>query len=314
MENDERTYAVLEPAGTNTCRVAICYFEHKTASDFQAKLPPRARGYRTNRQVVEAVGKGEVNFGVVAIETLSGIERPAMDAIIKNPSVVPVEELRVPIRHALIAVRPYELDEIVVVRSHEQALSQCEDSLATYVPHAATEARTSTTRAMEELKTERMAGIAALGDKEFARANGLYVLRENFQDSLNNATRFLVLMHYDPALGSIGLRTPDDGYRTVVLAHLENKPGALSTLLEVLNKHKRNMTRIELRSTKRDLGEYVFWVEFEGYTREPEVMAILEEMQECTRHFRCLGSFGITHMDPWGPVLYPKGRSFYYPK
>ena len=323
MDQEKPIVAILQPRGTNTWHVYRGLHLGKKATDPLDKSYPYCREYHTNKEVVEAVARGDARFGIVAIETLRGTVFETMDAIIdvqisssdNQPRLSIVEELRVPISHALLAAHPYALHEIKCVRSHEQALIQCDGWLNREIPHAKRESRPSTMYAAEELKSESIPGVAAIGDKEFARQRGLSVLRERIEDNPSNMTRFLQLMHVNPDWGQIGLRTPDDGYRTAILAHLVNEPGAIYNLLEPLARRKLNVTNgVEKRPTRRHLGEYVFWVEFLGYTNEPEVAAAINEMRSRTAGLHCLGSFGITHMDPWGKILFPKGRTFYYPK
>ena len=71
-----------------------------------------------------------------------------------------------------------------------------------------------------------------------------------------------------------------------------NAPGALLQALEIFAARGLNMSRIESRPSKRELGEYVFFVDLEAAGQPvEEVCAALQPL--CER-LSCFGSYPIT--------------------
>ena len=58
----------------------------------------------------------------------------------------------------------------------------------------------------------------------------------------------------------------------------ENKPGALNQVLSILEKHSLNMSYISSRPSRRELGEYIFYVDFYGHIEDANVHMALREM------------------------------------
>jgi chorismate mutase/prephenate dehydratase len=51
------------------------------------------------------------------------------------------------------------------------------------------------------------------------------------------------------------------------------------------------MTRIVSRPAKNEAWRYLFFVDVDGHTTEPQVGQALEEVEAISAHFKLLGSF-----------------------
>jgi prephenate dehydratase len=160
-----------------------------------------------------------------------------------------------PVEHNLIVAPGSHLRDITTVISHPQALSQCRLYLQGRLPHAAQQASLSTAAAVAE--AVRTAGVAAIGTRRAAEVYGGEILDSGIQDVTNNKTRFLVLGRSD---------APQTGHdKTSIAFTVPDRPGSLVQVLRAFSDLKINLTRIESRPSREELGKYVFIIDFEGH-------------------------------------------------
>ena len=95
---------------------------------------------------------------------------------------------------------------------------------------------------------------------------GLEVLATEIEDHPSE-TRFVVVGHGIPA------RTGHDK-TSVVCFQREDRPGSLLAILQEFAARAINLTKLESRPAKRGLGEYCFFIDFEGVTRSPRVKRV----------------------------------------
>jgi prephenate dehydratase len=71
----------------------------------------------------------------------------------------------------------------------------------------------------------------------------------------------------------------------------ENRPGALLQLLEIFAERDLNLTKIESRPTKAELGEYCFFLDVEGHLADERVGDALAAVKRTHRDVKILGSY-----------------------
>jgi len=140
---------------------------------------------------VNAVSSGRAAHAVIPMEnSLTGCFPGLVEALLSHSVHVIGEEVSAT-RHCLLAMPGTLLEDIHVVSSHPQVLSQCRDRLANW--GVATRPADDTAAAARELADKRDLSLAVLGSRLLAEAHGLVVLAEGFSDCPENTTRFLVL-------------------------------------------------------------------------------------------------------------------------
>lgn len=268
------TVGYLGPAGTFTETAA------RLITGGAEELVP----YGDVTEVLRAVQEHEVDRGVVPIEnTLEGSVTATLDALAFDFDLLIEGELELPVS-LVCAVRPgVALSEVVRVRSHPVALAACRRWLVHNLPDAERVHSTSTARAAEQ--------VAAAEDPEAAVVNplaaeryGLEVVARNIADHPGNSTRFVVVGHRIP---------PPTGWdkTSLVVFIVENRPGALLKLLEIFAERDLNLTKIESRPTKAELGEYCFFVDVEGHLADERVGDALAAVKRTHRDVKILGSY-----------------------
>ena len=237
----------------------------------------------SNGAVVAGVASGDTDEGVAPVEnSLEGAVNETLDTLIQSERVFVRGELVLAIEHCLIAAPGARMEDIRLVMSHPQALAQCRAFLEAHCPGARLEAALSTAAAVETaLHTP---GAAAIGTRRAAQLMGGALLAEAIQDVPHNKTRFLVLGRSDaPPTG--------DDKTSIAFTVAHDRPGTLMAVLRELADRQINLTRIESRPTRQELGIYVFLIDFQGHREQPVVAEALRAVEEQAFYFRVLGSY-----------------------
>jgi chorismate mutase/prephenate dehydratase len=72
---------------------------------------------------------------------------------------------------------------------------------------------------------------------------------------------------------------------------LPHEVGSLNEVLTLFAVHGLNLVKLESRPMPGHSWEYLFFVEFSGNLKEPEVDAAVQELSNVCAHLRILGNF-----------------------
>lgn len=204
------------------------------------------------RSVVDHVADGRCDCAVVPVEnSVEGGVTASLDALWSHRDLCVRRALVLPIRHALLSSG--SLQDITEVLSHPQALAQCSGWLATNLPEALQLPTSSTAEAARMVRGSRFR--AAISDRSVGERLELQQLAFPVNDVPGNCTRFLLLKR--------GERLREGDVASLAFSLNRNAPGALVEALQAIAGLGLNMSRIESRPSKRELGEYVFFVDVE---------------------------------------------------
>ncbi|MFB6242257.1 MAG: prephenate dehydratase [Candidatus Nanosalina sp.] len=248
--------ALLGPEGTYT---------HQAAEKYFGDLEPEFCS--TIREVFDS----EVEVKLVPIEnSLGGGVTETVD-LLRERDVKISAEVVLPIEHALIA-NEENFSDIEKVRSHPQALDQCQELINEHGWEKIEDS--STAGAVENLES----GEAALASEIAAEISDAKILDTSVQDTDTNVTRFLVLNGEPEACQKTSL----------LLEPGEDRPGLLHAMLSCFAGQQINLSHIQSRPTKEKLGEYYFYVEAEA---AGEQMELAEKCLETYGDVKNLGSY-----------------------
>ena len=247
-------------------------------------------GFATVHDVVAAVDHGTVDRGVVPIEnSLEGGVNATLDALALDfPGVEIVGESVLAVHQALIAREPLELDAILAVESHPQGLAQCAHFLREQLPHAELVPATSTAEAVRRAVAAPDLAVAAIAPARAASLHGGVVLRERIEDDPDNATRFVVV-----ARAGAGTLAGDGPFKTSVLfaGAGDDSPGWLVRCLSEFAFRGVNLTKIESRPRRRQLGHYLFLIDFDGAAQDGPDAEAIEGLRKHCEEVRVLGTY-----------------------
>lgn len=254
------------------------------------RYDPRAQAVpvRSIDAAITAVVEGEADRAIVPIEnSLEGAVTATLDALAgQSPPVTIVAEVALPVSHCLIgAKRP--LGEILTVISHPQPLEQCANFLAAQLPTAALVASSSTAEAVRAVAEDR-GPHAAIGSKAAAELYGVPILAERIEDEPGNVTRFIILA----PTGAQADSGPGIFKTSVVFSGPgDDSPGWLVRCLAEFADRSVNLTKIESRPRRGQLGHYLFVIDLEGAISDQPTAEAIEGLRTHCEEVRVLGSY-----------------------
>jgi prephenate dehydratase len=241
----------------------------------------------TVRDTIMAVHDGEVQRAVVPIEnSLEGPIGVTLDTLAEDNDVAIVGELVIAVSPCLIARSSVGLDAIERVVSHPQPLAQCARFLRENLPGAEVVAVASTAEAVRLVVAEP-APWAALGTRRAADLYGATVLADGAEDEPGNATRFVWLAR-EPAPVDASLPSKTS---LAFWGSGDASPGWLVRCLSEFAFRGVNLTKIESRPMRAQLGHYRFFVDCEGDAREGPVADAVAGLHAHCERVRVLGSY-----------------------
>lgn len=234
--------------------------------------------YSTIPDVFDAVLEKEVELGVVPFEnSTEGSVRQTLDELFKSHIHI-FYAFALPV-HQILASKGKSVKEII---SHEQSFGQCAHFLRANYPDAKITFASSNVQAMLKVRNSKKQSLTAIGPKEAALKNDLKILEENIEDNKNNVTKFVVIKPEIQEEGDI---------TSVALYGHDDRPGLLYDTLGIFAKRKINLTRIESRPAKSRLGNYVFYIDFEGELKDPKIKRVLEEVKKQSFKIKTFGTY-----------------------
>ncbi len=267
--------AFLGPRGTFSEDAAVSY-----AGEDGDLMP-----FASIPALTAAVETGLADQAVLPIEnSIEGSISTTLDLLIHETPLKIMAELVVPVRLFLITTPDATLADIRTVKSHPNPLGQSRKFLERCLPKAEQVAALSTAAAVDEVVKTGDPSIAAIGTQRSARLFGGKILAHDIQDARSNVTRFVVLAKEDSA------PTGDD--KTSLGFTLQrDTPGSLHKALTPFALSTVQMTKLESRPTKVDLGEYVFLVDFLGHRTDPTIAKALDELAGIAAILKVFGSY-----------------------
>jgi prephenate dehydratase len=189
------------------------------------------------------------------------------------------------VEHNLIAKKDSQLKDIKFVRSHAQAIGQCQKIIMQNKYKTIISADTA--GSAKELSDGDDNSIAAIASRLSAEIYNLKILKENIEDEKGNVTRFLIM--------GKNVQQPEFNkekkYITTCIFRLKSEPAALYKSLGGFATNQVNMTKLESFSVKNTFAQTNFYLDFEGHIEEKPVQNAMEELGFHTESLDILGVY-----------------------
>ena len=280
MKLSKATYmGYLGPEGT---------FSHCAADIYKKKYGLKLHPYSSFITLVEAVHKKKVDTAIVPVEnSIEGSVGVVLDLLANYKTIKIIAELVLPIKHQLLAKEKIPLNKIRRVMSHPQAIGQCRLWLNKHLPHADIVETPSTAIAAKTVSESKEHWVA-IGTAKSKIIYKLQCIAEDINDYKNNTTRFLIISTQD-----LTFDNNIQNYKTTIEFKLLHEPGSLYEVLGEFAKRKINLTRIESRPTKTELGQYRFFIDFVNPYNEKIIQELLSALNKNKKvsTLRVLGSY-----------------------
>ena len=160
--------AFLGPEGSYSEQAAQSY----TSS---AKLIP----FNSFRSIAEAVVDRKIDEGILAIEnSLTGSIVENLEVLVEFEELKIRGEVVIPIHHSLIVKSGTNTEQVKIVFSHPQALSQCKNFISRNLPNASLIASLSTSASVTDMITSNIPS-AAIANQNAADHEGIEILKNS---------------------------------------------------------------------------------------------------------------------------------------
>ncbi len=238
--------------------------------------------FRSFEEVFKSVKRGEVDYGVIPIEnSLYGSIHQNYD-LLQRYNIYIVGEVKLRIKHYLLANYGVKMSDVRKIYSHPQALAQCESFLkklkgVEIIPTY------DTAGSAKMIKEKGILDGAAIAGKQASKYYGLKVLRSGIENHEKNFTRFLILSRRK----IIARKNP----KTSIIFTTKNIPGALFSALGVFAYRYINLLKIESRPIIGQPWRYMFYLDFEGSIEDELCADAIKELKRMTQYYKFLGTY-----------------------
>ena len=235
----------------------------------------------TFAKVFVAVESGGVDHGMLPVEnSIAGSVNWSYELLMEHDLRIYAEVIH-RVRHLLLAAPGTSKDEVRVVRSHPQALAQCTRYLARHGFLA--EQTADTAGSAHDLVAHPEPGVAVIAGQGAADLTGLDVIDRGIEDSLSNYTRFFVLSLHDAPRAQRN--------KTSLVFTTPHRPGALYDCLGEFASRRVSLCKIESRPRANRPWQYIFYLDFEGHSQDPECEAAMMGLLRRSSFVKMLGSY-----------------------
>lgn len=239
--------------------------------------------------IFQAIEGGRASHGLLPVEnSQAGSITQAYDLLLDHDLRV-IGEVKLRVRHCLLAAAGATVTDIRRVSSHPQALAQCERYLRTHGWEAIP--AYDTAGAARELAARPDASTAVIASALAGQTYGLELLDRGIEDSPENATRFFILGREEPP--------PAGKNKTSIVFATTHTPGALYHALGEFATRGINLTKIESRPRRNRPWHYVFYVDLEGHWQDVGVGRALSSLLMRSAFVKLLGSFPAAPEAAW---------------
>ncbi|EEY70281.1 prephenate dehydratase, putative [Phytophthora infestans T30-4] len=266
-----------------------------TPSDFMTV------GYSHMHDVMEAVERNELAFGVLPVEnSISGTFHGNLDRLVASHlkivgEVACVQEL------CLCVLPGVAMNEVKQLSSHPAVLDHCESYICAMERRLGMiierNAAWDSAGACQTVKHEEKRHVAAIASEHAAHAHGLVVLERGVGDELNSETRYMILGRLDatplPLSASLRVASISTGPATTtkssIVVAVPNEPQALFKVVSAFALRNVMIVKIESRpaatagslfTAQTTHWDYIFYIDYitsQDPTQEARLRSNLEE-------------------------------------
>ena len=188
------------------------------------------------------------------------------------------------VNHNWLGIKSSKIKDIKIVRSHSQAIGQCQKIISDNKLKSIISADTAgSAKFISEKNDESESAIAS---ELAAKIYNLKILKSNVEDESDNVTRFFIM-------GKEAKHTEfkDKKYITSCIFKLKSIPAALYKALGGFATNGVNLCKLESFAVKNTFDQVNFYIDIEGHIKDPSLQKSLEELGFHTQKLDILGVY-----------------------
>lgn len=228
-----------------------------------------------------SVEHGDADYALLPVENaVAGAVTGAYELLLERDLRINAEVIY-HVQHMLMAVPGTKFEDVKRVRSHPQALTQCQRYLTRYglTPEPAFD----TAGSAHDLAEHPESNVAVIASALAAELYGLEIIDKAIEDYPFNYTRFFIMGMDDPPRAQRS--------KTSVVFSTRHSPGALYQSLGEFASRGINLTKLESRPRLNQPWRYMFYLDFEGHSQDIECEAALLGLMRHSAFVKFLGSY-----------------------
>lgn len=239
---------------------------------------------REFEDVCKEVESGSVDCGFLPIDNSNAGSVSAVYNLIKKYDFYINHGIKVRVDHCL-AVKPgVTSDQIQEVYSHEQALRQCTGFFERHPEYSPCEYSNTALAAKHVSELDKPA--AAICSQKSAEIYGLEILEKGIQNTGENYTRFICI--------SKKMQLHENANTVSVAVAISNQPNSLYRLLTAFSAAGVDLTKIESKPLGTKNFDVIFYIDFFGNLRTPEIYNLVNSLDGEFEFFKFLGNYPET--------------------
>jgi prephenate dehydratase len=275
--------AYLGPNGTFTEAALLQMIDAGLVPQHRPDAPRRVPA-ETTPAALNLVRDGAADYACVPIEnSIDGSIVPTLDGLATGTPLQVFAELTLDVAFSIVVRPGRTAAEVRTLAAFPVTGAQVRRWLAAHLPAVEMHPANSNADAAQQVADGQV--DAAVSSPLAATQRGLSVLAEGVVDEPNARTRFVLVGRPGPPPD----RTGAD--RTSVVLWIDKAPGALLSALTEFGMREIDLTRIESRPTRTELGTYIFFLDCVGHIGDDAVAEALKALHRRCVDVRYLGSW-----------------------
>ena len=242
--------------------------------------------YNSFHKIFEALSKKKIDKIFIPIEnSIGGDVFSVLEGLVSLDSDYKISaEIHYCIRQSLLAKPGVKLSDIKAIYSHQQSFRQSSIFVDNNFGEVKKYYCDSNSIAAQKISIDNSQDLACIGHQKLADLYNLNVLDSDISNTKDNKTRFVLI--------SKQLSTSSKNDKSsLIFSTQKDKPGSLVDILLELGKRNINLTKISSFPTKAMLGEYLFFIDFQGHCNDDLVRECLDIIRSKCLYFKFLGSY-----------------------
>ncbi|MBE7092470.1 MAG: chorismate mutase [Clostridiales bacterium] len=232
--------------------------------------------------VFHAVNSGFCRYGILPLENSNAGSVNRIYDLLAQFNFSIVRSTRIHINHSILAKKGVKIEDIKDIYSHEQAINQCSDFLAT-LKDVNVHVCDNTAMAAQMVAESDRNDVAAISSSSCAELYNLEVIGNSAQNDGNNYTRFICI--------SKKLEIYPGANKTSLMIVAPHKPGALYSILSKFNSLNINVIKLESRPIPGSDFEFMFYFDIDISVYSDKFQVVLAQLEAEAEKFQYLGSY-----------------------
>ena len=188
------------------------------------------------------------------------------------------------VNHNLLGIKGAKIQDLKTVRSHSQAIGQCQKIIVKNKLETIIAADTAGSAKFVSEKKDKT--DSAIASELAAKIYNLEILKSNVEDEQGNVTRFLIM-----GKDSCHPKFENKKYITSCIFKLKSIPAALYKALGGFATNGVNLCKLESFAVKNTFDQVNFYIDIEGHIEDASIQKALAELGFHTPKLDILGVY-----------------------